>query len=386
MGISVDIAKAKVAWLVPSASSGAYYGAIIAEISFRFRECIFFTGAVWPGFECSHIGNAKLKVVGRTKVVKLQENDGYGKNLILASPGIIFELFKCQPHIIIGNGFSIWTLFALLMKGMFKWKVIVILDGISPSTTFQNSGFRLLVRQLMIYGIDAFVANSKAAERYLNQTLGVCESRVYCKTYIVPDPKALDTSEVENDVDLKGIKILYIGSLISRKGVRKLLEAASILKDQGFSDFTLILIGDGDERSDLESFVKSSGLKSHTIFTGWLNHSEIGNYLKVSDIFVLPSFEDTWGAVLLEAMAFGKPVVCSKMAGSSEVVVEGINGFIFDPYDSSQLADKLSSFFENPDSISTMGEQSKAIISSYSTKDVAHFFSELSQSLLSSSK
>lgn len=379
-----DISTAKVAWLVPSAVAGGYFGPVLTRTADCFQESIFFTGKAWPGAEQSDFGKATVKIVGKTELVKLQSNDGYGRNLILASPAIIPELIQYKPDLIIANGFSIWTLFALLLKLLFRWKIIVVLDGISASTSFENSKVRLFARRIMSGKIDAFVANSKAAAQYLIQVLNISETKVFHQTYIVPDAKALDSMASDISVNYSGLKFLYIGRLVSRKGVKKLIEACSLLKQKGLSDYTLILVGDGEERKVLESFIEKAGLSDNVVFTGWLSYGEIGGYFRASDVFILPSFEDTWGAVLLEAMAFGKPVVCSKLAGASEIVTEGKNGFIFDPYSPDELAEKLSMFFETPDLVAKMGHQSKAIVSDYSPTRTANFFAELSKSLLSS--
>ena len=129
-------------------------------------------------------------------------------------------------------------------------------------------------------------------------------------------------------------------------------------------------------------FVYDVGLSDRVIFCGWVNYGDLGSYFQAADIFVLPSFEDTWGAVLLEAMAFGNAVVCSELAGSSEVIVDGKNGFVFNPYDPVELADKLANFFDNPALLSKMSKQSLETISAYNPKDVASFFAQLSESLV----
>ncbi|NJN73986.1 MAG: glycosyltransferase family 4 protein [Limnothrix sp. RL_2_0] len=385
----MDISQAKVAWLVPSAIAGGYFGPLLSQTSSLFGKSVFFTGRIWPGAEEAALGKTELKVVGKTEFVKFQHNDGYGRNLIIASPAIILEIVKYRPHIIIANGFSVWTLFALLLKIFFQWKIIVILDGISASTRFEDAKLRLLIRQLMSKGIDALVTNSKAAKQYLLEVLHIPEAKVFHKTYIVPDSTALDDDKarLENDLKLRypGLKILYIGRLVTRKGIKKLLEACFILSQKGFTDYTLMLVGDGEERADLEAYVSETNISDRVAFIGWLNYGQIGNYLRAADIFILPSFEDTWGAVLLEAMAFGKPVVCSKLAGSSEIVIEGSNGFTYDPYNSKELAEKISAFLESPELLKKMSRESEASVANYSVEDAAAFFSDLSQQLLASS-
>jgi glycosyltransferase involved in cell wall biosynthesis len=380
----MDISKAKVAWLVPSAIAGGYFGPLLAESSRFFGKSVFFTGKAWPGAEKTDLGTAEIKTVGKTELVRLQKNDGYGRNLIAASPAIVLELMRYRPDMVIANGFSIWTVFAILAKTVFKWQIVVILDGISTNTRFEDAQFRLWVRRYIAQGTDAFVANSQAAAHYLEAIIRVDADKIFQKTYIVPDPQALERNTAPLAEKYRALKILYTGQLVGRKGVRKLLEACLILSQKGVSDYTLMLVGDGDERAELESFVSASGLRDNVAFVGWLSYGDVGRYFRAADVFVLPTFEDTWGAVVLEAMAFGKPVLCSKMAGVSEVVVEGVTGFTFDPYDPADLADRLYALIDSPTLLQTMGDRAKDLAADYSPQDVAVFLAELSKSLLSS--
>jgi glycosyltransferase involved in cell wall biosynthesis len=89
---------------------------------------------------------------------------------------------------------------------------------------------------------------------------------------------------------------------------------------------------------------------------------KFGSYFQQADIFVFPTFEDIWGMVALEAMIFGKPVVCSKWAGAVEMVSDGTNGYIFDPYNSQELASVMCRFIDEPELINSMGNQSQQLI------------------------
>jgi glycosyltransferase involved in cell wall biosynthesis len=383
----MDISKAKVAWLVPSAIAGGHYGPILTEMYPWFEKSIFFTGRAWPDYEKVPLKNADIKIVGNTEVFKLSQNEGYGKNLIFASPAIVPELISYRPHIIIANGFSIWTLLSLMLKPFFKWKVIVLFDGISPSTRFTDSKIRLLIRRLMSKAIDAFVTNTKAASNYCDEALDIRKERILYKTYIVPSADALSNLstavDTESDAKASDLKILSVGKLIARKGAKQLLEACALLKTKGLTSYILTIVGDGQERAALENAASQLGIDHQVIFTGWLDYSEIGKHFKSADVFVLPTFEDTWGAVVLEAMAFGTPVVCSDMAGASEMVIEGKNGFVFDPHDAGELAEKLAMLFTSKDLLDNMSEQAKATAAEHSLEDVAEFFAKLSSRLLS---
>jgi glycosyltransferase involved in cell wall biosynthesis len=111
--------------------------------------------------------------------------------------------------------------------------------------------------------------------------------------------------------------------------------------------------------------------------TGWVEYGRLGAYFQQADVFVFPTFEDVWGMVALEAMVFGKPVLCSKWAGAAEVIVEGENGYIFDPYEPEGLAIAMRRFLDHPELIESMGKQSQQLISQNNPSSAAQFFVEV---------
>ena len=110
---------------------------------------------------------------------------------------------------------------------------------------------------------------------------------------------------------------------------------------------------------------------------GWVDYGKSGMYFLNADVFVLPTLEDTWGMVVLESMAFGKPVLCSKWAGASEMVVHGENGYLFDPNQPEEIAKLMCHFIDHPDLIATMGEKSKQAIAPYTPEAAAEFLKEV---------
>ncbi|MCC6953988.1 MAG: N-acetyl-alpha-D-glucosaminyl L-malate synthase BshA [Deltaproteobacteria bacterium] len=98
----------------------------------------------------------------------------------------------------------------------------------------------------------------------------------------------------------------------------------------------LLLIGDGPERSRIESEVRDAGLSQHVVFLGKLE--EFDDILRQSDVFLLPSESESFGLAALEAMSCGVPVVCSKAGGLPEVVLHGKTGFLADVGDVESMA------------------------------------------------
>lgn len=116
------------------------------------------------------------------------------------------------------------------------------------------------------------------------------------------------------------IKVLTCGQFIKRKNIDKVIMACD-----EFNNLELTVIGSGKEYKKLKS------LSNKPIFTGQLSHNEVLNKMRESDIFILPSINETFGMVYLEAMASGCITVCTKNDGIDGIINDGENGFLTYP-------------------------------------------------------
>lgn len=119
-----------------------------------------------------------------------------------------------------------------------------------------------------------------------------------------------------------------VARLAKEKNLVFLLNCMRMLKDSWGSDFRLVLIGDGPQRSELERRVYKLGIKDEVIFAGEIPNQEIKNYCHASDLFLFSSLSETQGIVLLESMAAGTPVVALRATGTQDVVINGKNGYM----------------------------------------------------------
>ena len=376
----------RIAWAVPSIQAGAYFGPIIRECHRLFKETIFFTGKVWPKFKLTDPGAQQIHLVGRTKFVEsVKIESGYSQGFIAASPAIALELAKYRPDIIIASAFSLWTLIALLLKPIYRWRVVVVYDGFSPNTSFSANSWRSRVRVQMAAKVDAFIANSQGANYYLTQILNVPDDKIVHYPYLMPDFEALQSKLTPASLSLPVDKtvFIFVGRLIERKGIRVLLEACHQLKQQGRDDFTLLVIGEGEQKSDLQAFAKEKGLAAQTIWTGWVDYRQLGSYLQQADVFVFPTYEDVWGMVVPEAMACGTPVICSEQAGAKEMIEPGESGYLFEPEQPEALASLMQKFIDCPGLANEMGVSARETVTQYSPTATAKTLAKLATDLLS---
>ncbi len=148
--------------------------------------------------------------------------------------------------------------------------------------------------------------------------------------------------------------LTFVGRLAAVKGVPVLLEALSFLKGE-LPRLRGTLIGDGPERARLEQDAADLGLRDVVDFAGYRSQSEVARALKVTDALVLPSFAEGVPVVLMEAMAAGRPVITTGVAGVSELVEHGKSGFLVPPGDAQRLAQAIRAVLADPDRRIEMG-------------------------------
>jgi glycosyltransferase involved in cell wall biosynthesis len=144
--------------------------------------------------------------------------------------------------------------------------------------------------------------------------------------------------------------------------------------------YTVLVIGEGPEKTELLNMSRRLGLENRVRWVGWTDYGSLGSFLSFADLMVFPSLEDVWGMVALEAMAFGKPVLCSSSAGVVELIEHGSNGYIYNPLDPLELASLLQEIFENPTGAQEMGRKAQAALAKLTPSSAAKFLFETGRS------
>lgn len=375
--------KSRIAWLLNSAFF--YWHPALSEFTRLFPQTTVFAGW-WQGYAPGFEDSFNVEVVGGHKVIPITKSStGYGSNFTYLPLNIVNRLLKFKPHIIFSNSFGVWTVLALLLKPVGKWRVVIAYEGSSPDVDYRNSAARLAVRRAMVQAADACITNSQAGKAYLIEVLKAKADRVFAKPYEVPAPKALSghTETIELSLPQSQRPIfLFVGSIGSRKGLHLLLEACAILERQECRDYTLLVVGDGPQREELEGFCQNYNLAERVKWLGPADYGQLGTFFRGADVFVLPTLEDTWGVVILEAMVMGKAVLCSKWAGAAEMVVEGENGYIFEPHNPEELAKMMRRFISDPDLIISMGNKSQQLMAQHTPEAAAQFLAKAASSVL----
>ena len=179
-----------------------------------------------------------------------------------------------------------------------------------------------------------------------------------------------DVSPIEEFGDGK-LNILFVGRLEFRKGVNYLLKAYLEVKRE-IPNSRLIIVGPGARlRKRYEKWVGRNRLED-VVFVGYVPYGELPRYYKTADVFCCPATgRESFGIVLLEAMAMGKPVVATNIPGYASVVTHGEDGLLVPPRDSRGLALALLSLMNDLEVRQRMGARGKLKAREYRWEDIA---------------
>lgn len=148
----------------------------------------------------------------------------------------------------------------------------------------------------------------------------------------------------------EGTHFLFLGRLERYKGIFTVLEAVETLKDT-----PLLIAGEGSARPEIESFIRQKGL-NHVRLLGFKQGKELDDLIRNSICLIAPSeLYESFGLVIIEAFAHGRPVIASQIGGMTEVVSEGRDGFLVSPGNVEQLRERMDWMAQHSDQAVQMG-------------------------------
>jgi len=314
-------------------------------------------------------GEEKLKNTHflKSKVIK---KTGFDQTEKFIPSGTARTLNEIRPDIVVCMEYNPCAIMVKHWCNKTKVPYISWTDGTRLSEA--HIGFlQKLSRKYIIRNTKAFIASSTAAKE--NQIyLGADPDKVYISllTVDIKKYKTEQKSKPQSDT----FDIIYVGGLIKRKGMDLLLDALGEIKD---GKWKLKVVGQGPEEEALKQQAKDLGIAEKVEFTGYLEGEALKKAYGESNLFILPTREDCFGLVTLEAMCAGLPVISSKYAdGARDLIEDGVTGFIVDPYDPKQLSDAIDSLKKDPQKAGTMGKEGKDRAEQFSFERVTKGFME----------
>jgi glycosyltransferase involved in cell wall biosynthesis len=221
---------------------------------------------------------------------------------------------------------------------------------------------QIIEKELKEYAESDFIEVPSSFARQSFRELGISDNK------IIQSFRGVDLGEFKQLPKNDGIfRVIFAGNISLRKGVQYLLKA---FKEARLPKAELLLIGSiSDEVRKL--------LKSYDGYYKWAGHlpqTQLYRYYSQGSCFVMPSIEEGMAVVQLQAMSSGLPLICTRNSGGTDIIREGIDGFSVPMRDSEALKEKITFFYENPDSLKNMGINArKQVIQNYTWGHYADF-------------
>lgn len=212
--------------------------------------------------------------------------------------------------------------------------------------TLPRRGFNRWITRRLLERADAIVAVSSDLKQKMTDELGIAARKISiidvgCDlTRFTPClPTAKQPLKRQLGLPEDELALLFVGSLIRRKGLDVLFEALRGLET--LEGVSILIVGVGGEEETLKRNADYLEVREHVRWLGELPNTALPSWYSAADVFVLPSRSEGTPTVLLEAMASGTPVVSSRVGGVPELIAHERSGLLFDSEDSMQLRECL---------------------------------------------
>lgn len=275
------------------------------------------------------------------------------------------------------------ALFLIYINKGIKSKLIYTFHGDAYRLNL-NDKFKLPL-YLKFFSPDLHLMNKTKILVVLNNSLRdklIAYKKFKCKNiFVVNNGVDIDIFNTKTDIfDIRNrylinnkIVILFVGGLTQRKGIDYIIKSAEILIQKlKYRNIIFLLVGPikeygmgGSQSSSyylhITKLITDFKLEEFVRITDIISFNDLKKLYVASDIFILPSIEEGFGLVLTEAMASGKPVIGTNVGGISMQIENNCNGFLIEPANEKQLAEKIKYLIDNPEERVRMGENSRKI-------------------------
>ena len=216
-------------------------------------------------------------------------------------------------------------------------KVIVHFHAFSPDTTIRSK-YRNIYRYLFDKA-DVVIVLSNLWRDYVNEVF-----HLEHKVKVVYNPCTTDISDKQYS---KRKQILYAGTINARKGYADMIKAFALIAKE-YPDWQIVFAGNG-EIDQGEALAEKLGITKQTIFLGWINGESKDKAFKEASIFCLPSYAEGFPMAVLDAWAYGLPVITTPVGGIPDIAQDGENLLLFNPGDTKALARQIKKLITDTD-------------------------------------
>jgi len=280
------------------------------------------------------------------KVTAFPTNSFSKFNYIFDAYKIGKALFRQNNYDLIDTQDPFFTgLVGYWLKKKFKKPLEIHFHGDFWGNAFQSEAgiFQLFLSKFIARYADGIRVVSQGIKEKLVKK-GIAPEKIA----VIPTPVDLEKFKAFEPEKVKQIKddyfnkkiILYAGRLVKVKNLPLLLKAVAMIRNSKHN-IILLIIGEGGEKAKLKRKVRRLEIEDVVVFISSAPQKDLVNYYHAADVFVLPSFSESLGKVLIEAGAAGCPVVSTETTGARDVVVEGRTGYLVPIGDENVMVEKI---------------------------------------------
>ena len=299
-----------------------------------------------------------------------------GKFNVLLNRGLAESLRRFAPDVIVCGGYNYVSSWQALRWAK-RHSVPFVLWSESTGNDSRNKHAPMeFLKAKFVGSCDGFVVPGQSARDYL-LSLGVKSEEISIA------PNAVDTALFasagaavrQNETQLRAQLalperyFLFVGRLVTGKGVLDLLDAYARLSPTLREQVGLVFAGEGSMRAELESRARDIH-PGRVHFAGFVHRDELAAYYALAECFVFPTRTDTWGLVVNEAMACGLPIICTRVAGCAADLVQE-NGQLVSVANIAELSRAMEEIATQSEVRLRMGEDSRQRIAGYSPERCA---------------
>lgn len=293
----------------------------------------------------------------------------------------ILATLSWEPDVIISEmpTFSIMYYIKKIRKDILKIGLLHRGDLDNLQGSDSQAAYR---RQLLSLNFDRIISRSEAIYQCAKQ-LGIQNLTDEVIGFGIP----VENNDVQRNwkkLSERKITVLYAGRLMEQKGIQQVLKCLPLLSQYNIE---FVILGSGDYEVELKKLVNNLSIQEQVFFIERKSRQEVYEYMKKADIFIMPSYHETFGLVYPEAMSCGCITIGSKGEGIDGIIQDGENGYLVDPHNMNEIKQLLEKIVcSDEEQLDEMSRAAIATANEFSEKHLSDKYHKLIEKYMSEKK
>jgi len=288
-------------------------------------------------------------------------------------PMTFFQLARLihrqKIDVINGHYLDPYFIHLVIAARLLRRPAIVSVHGADIDAYAQSGWADRLVYRLIMRGAHRIVACSEALARRTIEVFPDARPKV---TYVHNGVDLARYTDAPGTCALPRPFLLCVCRQVRKKGVDTLLRAFALARHD-LPEMSLVLVGGGPLLEEHRALARTLRIEQQVVFSGDMAHADVMPLFAACTLFVLPSRDEPFGIVLLEAAYYRKGIVCTRVGGVPEIIVDGCNGVLVEPDDPAGMAAQIVALVRDPESARLFGARAhETLVKRFLWKDRIH--------------